>query len=81
MAETVLCNAYVISRQDGSLETINCRVEKHGTHWLVKPTDTFVKHLHVNLREPADVEWDGQRYAGVSGCRWVGDLPENLEQL
>lgn len=81
MTEVALTHAYIIEHEDGSLEGINCSVERQGHLIRVTTPESLVKRLHVNLRNRYDVEalfTGGAVYKKVTGIRWLGSVPEEL---
>lgn len=59
IAEAVLCNAFLVERPDGSFGAYNCSVVKEGKNLLVTAAEPQMKNLHVNLRKPQKIVFDG----------------------
>lgn len=82
MTELFLCNAYIIERTDGTFETINCTIEQNGKELKVRYDSPQIKHLHVNLSTVHHIVISQDlSFANISGCRWVGEIPEDLNKL
>lgn len=59
IAEAVLCNAFVIERPDGSFGAYNCSLVRQGKTICVMADESQIKHLHVKLLKPCEIEFDG----------------------
>ncbi len=59
IAETVLCNAFLIERQDGTFGAYNCSLVRQGESILVKADEPQMRNLHVRLLKPRKIEFDG----------------------
>ena len=82
MAEMALQNAYIVERPDGSVLGINCVVKQEGRRLIVSSAESLVCRLHVNLRNIWDIEsslMGGKSFRSVSGMKWLGGIPEELE--
>lgn len=82
MAEMALQNAYIVERPDGSVLGINCVVKQEGRRLIVSSAESLVYRLHVNLRNIWDIEsslMGGKYFRSVSGMKWLGGIPEELE--
>lgn len=71
MAETVLVNAFVVERSDGSLAGYNCRVERRGKRLVVVPAEEQVIRLHCNLQRACPVEFRGAERRAEAGAGWL----------
>ncbi len=77
MAEVVLTCAYVIERTNGQLVTWNCRATRDDAGVIsIQPAEDMVNRVHVNLREPHQVNATFASAAAVSvraqGLQWIG---------
>lgn len=59
IAETVLCNAFIIERADGSVASYNCKVEKDGNVLKIKVNEPQITTLYVNLHTPYEIDFEG----------------------
>lgn len=60
IGETVLTNAFVIERADGSVKGYNCTVVKKGNTLVVKTNEKQITNLHCNLAHPYKVRFNGK---------------------
>ena len=70
IGESMLTNAFVVEREDGSLHGYNCRVRKAGDQWTVEPAERQIVNLHCNLRHARKIAFRGaakQLAAGYMG--------------
>lgn len=80
IAETVLCNAFVVERGDGSIASYNCRVERCGKKLQVFADEPQITCLYVNLRSPLSVFFDNGEiktlgdYESMTGTGYVEPL-------
>jgi hypothetical protein len=77
MAEVVLTTAYLIERTDGQLITWNCSATRNGAGVIsIRPAEEIVSRVHLNLREPHQVNATFANAAAVStraqGLQWIG---------
>lgn len=60
IAEAMLCNAFVVQREDGTFGTYNCRITKADDgHITVEADEPQMRHLHVNAEPTLGVTFDG----------------------
>ena len=59
IAETVLCNAFVIERPDGSIGAYNCSAERRGVSLHVIADEPQITTLYTNLHSSLAVIFDG----------------------
>lgn len=71
MGETVLTNAFIIEREDGSVAGYNCRVKRQGNRLEVTPFEKQIIHLHYNLKHPFDIRFNGKTTAVEAGRKWI----------
>ena len=75
MEEIALTSAYIIERADGTLKSYNCSCLKNGSILIVKPSESIVKQVHLNLKTPAECQVvfaDGRTISDrVSGMEWI----------
>lgn len=71
MGETVLTNAFIIEREDGSVAGYNCRVKRQGNRLEVTPFEKQIIHLHYNLKHPFDIRFNGKTTAVEPGRKWI----------
>ncbi len=73
--EVALTNAFVVEREDGSLETYNCAARKSDGTIAVTMSEPVVERLHLNLKTPSAVKAAfGAREASsprFSGMGWL----------
>lgn len=60
MGESVLTNAFILERPDGTIVGYNCKVKKNGTKLIVTPDEKQITHLHVNIKKPYDIHFLGK---------------------
>lgn len=60
IGETVLTNAFVIEREDGTVAGYNCRVSRRGDVLFVEPDEEQMTSLHCNFRNPHRVSFLGK---------------------
>lgn len=75
MEETVLNNAFVIERDDGSFVGYNCRTGFSNGSLIIIPGESTVTRIHLNLKNPHRVraEIDSVRINDVyNGMVWIG---------
>lgn len=51
IGETVLTNAFVVERPDGSLQGYNCEIKKKGDTLEISVPEKQIVHLHGNLKQ------------------------------
>jgi hypothetical protein len=51
IGETMLTNAYVVERADGTIKTYNCTAKKENGKLLINSNEKQIVHLHCNLKE------------------------------
>ena len=71
MGESVLTNAFIIEREDGSVAGYNCQVKRQGNHLDVTPFEKQMIHLHYNLKHPFDIRFNGKTTAAGPGRKWI----------
>lgn len=59
MAESVLPNAFVVERPDGTVVGYNCRVTRKGNRLVVEADEEQMRNLHCNLRTACEVVFRG----------------------
>jgi hypothetical protein len=50
LADELIPNAFVLEREDGTLRTMNCTIEKKGKTLFVKMNENVITRLHLNLK-------------------------------
>lgn len=58
IAESMLTNAFIVERPDGSVVGYNCTIEKQGNKLKVKANEKQITNLHCNLKHPFTVVFD-----------------------
>ena len=58
IAESMLTNAFIVERPDGSVVGYNCTIEKQGNKLKVKANERQITNLHCNLKHPFTVVFD-----------------------
>ncbi len=71
MGETVLTNAFIIERGDGSVVGYNCRVKREGNRIEVMPFEKQMVHLHYNLKHPFEVVFNGKTTKTEREKGWI----------
>ncbi len=71
MGETVLTNAFIIEREDGSVVGYNCRVKRQGNRLEVMPFEKQMIHLHYNLKRPFEVVFNGKTTKTETERGWI----------
>ena len=61
IGETVLTNAFVVERADGSVAGYNCKVIRKGNTLEVKADEKQIRNLHCNLKHAYTVRFEGQK--------------------
>ena len=84
LAEQFVPNAFVLEREDGSLRTMNCEVERKEGILLIKLPEDVVSRVHLNLKKPYKIKIpfasETVEQNVEKGMRWVGPggMPELL---
>lgn len=60
IAESVLTNAFVVEREDGSFGCYNCRIDKKGDRLRVVADESQIRILILNVRKKYETEFDGK---------------------
>lgn len=82
MTEIFVENAYLIEKENGDMETINCTVGKKGNTLVVETENPQIQYLHINLIHPKDIQFGEQQvFLNQSGCRWLGKQPAHLSGM
>ena len=63
MGETVLTNAFLIERENGEYRSYNCKIKKVGKKIEVIPDEKQITHLHINLKKPCVLSFQGKEKA------------------
>ena len=61
MGETVLTNAFIVERTDGSYSTYNCTILRSPNGIKVIPNEKQIIHLHCNLKHSVNLEFMEQQ--------------------
>lgn len=61
LGETMLTNAFVVERADGSIIGYNCNIRKSGSTLTVIPTESQICNLHCNLKHAYKVKFKGYK--------------------
>lgn len=84
LAEQFVPNAFVLEREDGSLRTMNCKVERKDNTLTIKPAEDVVSRVHLNLKNDYNViiPFSSKKVEKKveKGMQWVGPggIPELL---
>ena len=57
--ESVLSNAFIVERPDGSFGCYNCQIEKNGKKLKIISDEKQIRKLHVNVFSRLDIDFDG----------------------
>lgn len=57
--ESVLSNAFIVERPDGSFGCYNCQIEKNGKKLKIISDEKQIRKLHVNAFSRLDIDFDG----------------------
>jgi hypothetical protein len=49
LGETMLCNAFVIEKENGEIKTYNCNVTKNGSVIIIHPSESQITNIHCSL--------------------------------
>lgn len=60
IGESMLTNAFVVERPDGSIVGYNCTATRQGDKITVKASERQITNLHCNLRHAFAVAFDGR---------------------
>lgn len=71
IGETVLDNAFILERGDGTVIGYNCSVKQEKGRLTVKGVEKQITHLHCNLKQPYDVEFNGKKHRMNAGMGWI----------
>lgn len=63
IGETMLTNAFVVERPDGSIVGYNCTATRQGDRITVKASERQITNVHCNLKHAFTVAFNGQRKA------------------
>jgi hypothetical protein len=86
LADEVIPNAFVLEREDGSLHTMNCTVERKGDALFIKLQENVVSRVHFNLKNTHKViipfAKETIKQTVGKGFHWVGPsgIPELFRQ-
>lgn len=71
IGETVLDNAFILERGDGTIVGYNCTVKQEKGRITVKGHEKQITHLHCNLQQACDVVFNGKKYRMNAGMGWT----------
>lgn len=60
IGETVLTNAFVLERADGSIVGYNCEIERKGNNICVNVSEKQIVNLHCNLKHGFRISFNGE---------------------
>jgi len=60
MAESMLANAFVVERGDGSVVGYNCSVSRKGNNLIVLPLEKQISNIHCNLKHSWNVRFNNE---------------------
>lgn len=60
LGETMLTNAFIVERKDGTLVGYNCEVYKNNNQLHVKASESQIINLHCNLKNGCQIRFNGQ---------------------
>ena len=76
LTEQFIPNAFVLEREDGSLRTMNCQVEKKAGKLHIKLPEAVISRVHLNLKNNYKIEIPFASETVVQkvkkGMSWVG---------
>lgn len=76
LSEQFIPNAFVLERENGTIRTWNCVVNKEGNNLIVTPAEEAVTRVHFNLNKKHTVKINftgGQQETTVNkGMQWIG---------
>jgi hypothetical protein len=76
LADEFIPNAFVLEREDGSLRTMNCTVERKGNTVFIKLPEDVVTRVHFNVKNKYDVvipfAKETIKQTVGKGFHWVG---------
>ncbi|MGB7395527.1 MAG: hypothetical protein WA913_14145, partial [Pricia sp.] len=84
LAEQFVPNAFVLEREDGTLRTMNCKVERVANKLFIQLPEDVVSRVHLNLKSAHRIEIDFEsnkiEQTVQGGMRWIGPggVPELL---
>lgn len=84
LTEQFIPNAFVLEREDGSLRTMNCQVNREGSTLTVKLDEDVISRVHFNLKNKYNIvvafSTEKFKQAVDKGMHWVGPggVPELL---
>lgn len=71
IGETVLTNAFVLERADGTVVGYNCKVKQEKGRLTVKVDEKQITRLHCNLKHPFEVAFQGKNVRMNTGMGWI----------
>lgn len=71
MGETVLTNAFIIERGDGSVVGYNCQVKRRENRLEIIPFEKQIVHLHYNLKHPFEILFNGKTTRTETERGWI----------
>lgn len=72
MGETVLLNAFVVERADGTFEGYNCKVTKQNDTLIVTAHEKQIVNLHCNITHPLIVKFGTkEQRLPAHYCNWA----------
>lgn len=77
IGETVLTNAFILEKPDGSVEGYNCTVERNGNRLDVRASEKQIVNLHANLKHAFTVRFGNMEKLLPAGYRnWAFKINE-----
>lgn len=71
IGETVLTNAFILERADGTVVGYNCKVKQEKGRLTVKGDEKQITRLHCNLKHPFEVVFNGKKSRMSAGMGWI----------
>ena len=71
IGETVLTNAFILERADGTVVGYNCKVKQEKGRLTVQGDEKQITRLHCNLKHPFEVVFQGKKTRMNAGMGWM----------
>lgn len=71
IGETVLTNAFILERADGTVVGYNCKVKQEKGRLTVQGDEKQITRLHCNLKHPFEVTFQGKKTRMNAGMGWM----------
>ena len=83
MCEVFMENAYIIEKEPGVFQSINCTLTTNPTTnaLIVTPSSSHIQNLHVNLQGTYNIEFRNKLIGKAAGLQWIVGYPDDLRKF